>query len=276
MIRPGTFDRSYVFSDDLAFQMNYFFQGKMGVMKGCAVTNDGVGNLSISEGFFAICGRILNNIGGTLIPIPVVASGTLYSILVYEVDLTQINTPTQFNQGALKIISDGSAYPTLTKQDLTDGGTLHQYEFCRFANTSAGAGVLTDTRVILDMSAYVLPEETGVEILEPTRSVEFEGGTCRFTRDKLSGLCVLNMDASTVSGNHIVSTQVTLIPIASIPLEFRPIINEVSGVGHAIGSMGLNGETVRIIVSRTNGILLSTSDYLNTNGAIFSITYPTI
>lgn len=154
MIRAVTFDKQLLKSEDFAHQVNYFYQGKMGVTRGCTITTNTDGDLVVADGYFTIYGRLIRNVGNTVVDVPAVASGTLYSILVFEVDLSKENTIDTFNQGSFKIVSNASAYPTLTKQDLDNGGTIYQLEFCRFENKVTGIANLTDTRTILSLSMY--------------------------------------------------------------------------------------------------------------------------
>lgn len=160
MIRGITFDKQLMSSADHAHEVNYYFGGDMGITKGCTVTENVDGDLVVSEGYFLIKGRLVNVVGTEVVAVPSVASGTLYSILVFEIDLTKVNTTMTFNQGAFKIVSNSSAYPTLTQQDLDNGGTLYQFEFARFENSVSGISSLTDTRVLLDLSKYVSNDPT--------------------------------------------------------------------------------------------------------------------
>ena len=154
MIRGITFDKQLLKSGDHAHEVNHYYAGNMGVSKGCEVIENVDGNLVVDAGYFIIKGRLVSVDGSETITVPIVPSGTLYSILVFEIDLTQVNTTTVFNQGTFKILSDALDYPTLTQEDLDNGGTLYQFEFVRFENTVGGIVVLTDTSTVLDMVQY--------------------------------------------------------------------------------------------------------------------------
>lgn len=160
MVKGITFDKQTLTPENHAHQTNYFYQGKMGVTKGCTITEDANGDLVVADGYFIIYGRLIQNLGNTIVDVSSVASGTLYSTLLFEVDLTKTNTVDVFNQGSFKIISDASDYPVLTQNNLDDGGTLYQMEFARFENTVAGIVGLTDTRTILDLSRYLTTDIT--------------------------------------------------------------------------------------------------------------------
>lgn len=159
MIRGVTFDKQLNKSEDDAHRMHYFFQGQMGVTKGCNITEDANGDLVVSDGYFDIYGRLVANVGDTIVEVPNVPSGTLYSILVFEVDLSQENTIDTFNQGKFKIVSDSVDYPELIQDDLDNGGTIYQMEFCRFENTVSGIVNLVDNRPILDLQKYATQME---------------------------------------------------------------------------------------------------------------------
>lgn len=154
MIRGITFDKQLMSSADHAHEVNYYFGGDMGVTKGCTVTENVDGDLAVTEGYFLIKGRLVNVVGTEIVAVPSVPSGTMYSILVFEIDLTQVNTTSAFNQGEFKIVSNASAYPTLIQQDLDNGGDVYQFEFVRFENSVSGIANLTDTRVLLDLTKY--------------------------------------------------------------------------------------------------------------------------
>jgi len=154
MIRGITFDKQLMKSKDHAHEVNYYYGGDLGVTKGCDVTENIDGNLVVSAGYFIIKGRLVAVEGTEVITVPVVASGTLFSTLIFEIDLTKTNTAESFLQGAFKIVSNAVAYPALTQEDLDDGGDVYQFEFARFENTVDGVGSLTDTRVLLDLGKY--------------------------------------------------------------------------------------------------------------------------
>lgn len=195
MIRGITFDKQLLKSGDHAHEVNHYYAGNMGVSKGCEVTENVDGNLVVSAGYFIIYGRLVAVDGSETITVPEVPSGTLYSTLVFEIDLTQVNTTTEFNQGSFKILSDASDYPTLTQEDLDDGGEIYQFEFVRFENTVSGIVDLTDTRVILDMSHYA----TDTVYTATIPSASWTGSSAPFSK------------AVTVSG--ILSTDTPIIDI---------------------------------------------------------------
>ena len=117
-----TFDQCNVTSADDAHYHRTFLNAVDGVTKGCKVTADRQ-NIYVAKGYFVIYGRFVKVTGQETITPDTVQAGTLYCRLVYEVDLSKTNTLEEFQQGAFKILSSGSTYPTPTKQDLENGGT---------------------------------------------------------------------------------------------------------------------------------------------------------
>ena len=71
---------------------------------------------------------------------PVVTTGTTYCRLVFELDMTQINTNSSFNQGYFKILSSTMDYPEVKKEDLENGGNIYQLSFAKFTKTVEGIG----------------------------------------------------------------------------------------------------------------------------------------
>ena len=132
-----TFDQCNVTSADDAHYHRTFLNAVDGVTKGCKVTADRQ-NIYVAKGYFVIYGRFVKVTGQETITPDTVQAGTLYCRLVYEVDLSKTNTLEEFQQGAFKILSSGSTYPTPTKQDLENGGTLYQMPFARFTVSSSG------------------------------------------------------------------------------------------------------------------------------------------
>lgn len=208
MIRAITFDKQLMKSEDFAHITRYFYQGKMGVTKGCEISQDADGNIVVSDGYFSIYGRYLKVEGEEVIEVPQIPSGVLYSILVFEIDLSKENTIDEFAQGHFKIISDVSGYPTPIQEDLENGGTIYQLEFCRFENTVAGAVNLVDTRTILSLEMYTLQED-------------FMSHLADNTKHWLGGLPVLGMLKTADQSITVNPAQVTfnIIDAASNPKE---------------------------------------------------------
>lgn len=134
MIRGITFADQLTTSDDFAHLQYKWFNSADGYTKGCTVTAD-ADNLYVGAGYFLIRGRLVRIIGTETIASDVVSVKT-YCKLVFEIDLSKINTTSVFTQGYFKILSNTSGYPTLTQEDLDNEGTVYQIEFARFVKTT--------------------------------------------------------------------------------------------------------------------------------------------
>ncbi len=178
MIKGITFDKQLMRSKDHAHEINHYFQGKVGVTRGCNVSENVDGNLVVSSGYFIIGGRLVSVESPEIITIPSVPSGLLYSILVFEIDLTKTNSLTEFNQGVFKILSDAADYPVLIQQDLENDGTMYQFEFVRFENSSSGIASLVDTRTLLDMALYA---KKSVEVSKTLTASSWVGASVPYT-----------------------------------------------------------------------------------------------
>jgi hypothetical protein len=174
MIRGITFDKQLMKSKDHAHEVNYYYGGDLGITKGCEVLENVDGNLVVSDGYFIIKGRLIGIEGDEIIEVPSVPSGTLYSTLVFEIDLTKENTISEFNQGVFKILSDASDYPTLIQEDLDNGGEVYQFEFVRFENSVSGIDNMVDTRVVLDLGKYATVEQLNDKASVSTYSATIE------------------------------------------------------------------------------------------------------
>lgn len=97
---------------------------------------------------FAVVGE------GETVEVEANQSGSLYCILVAEIDLTKESTKSNFEQVSFKILSSTSSYQNLTKQDINSGNvsdTLYQYEMARFKVNSSGIVDFQDRRTFIDV-----------------------------------------------------------------------------------------------------------------------------
>lgn len=149
-IRAVTFDKQKVRSQDDGLCNTLAMIHKSCVVSGCAVAQDGAAAVSVSTGVFFVCGRLVYITAPESIGIPSVPAGqTQYMRVVFEVNLNQANTETEFMQGSFRVLTDSSAYPAPTQDDVNAGGTLHQMPFIRLRADSAGivAGSFADERI---------------------------------------------------------------------------------------------------------------------------------
>ena len=151
-IRAVTFDKQKVKSQDDGLCHTLAMVNKSCVISGCDVAQDGASAVSIDVGVFFACGRLVYVTSTESIGIPSVPAGqTLYMRVVFEVNLNQTNTEIEFMQGSFKVLTDSSAYPALTQDDINTGGTLHQMPFIKLRADSTGiiTGSFTDERTLI-------------------------------------------------------------------------------------------------------------------------------
>lgn len=147
-IRGITFVNQIVKSDDDASLHNMLLSGRSGVMKGCSTTFDS-SHIYVTSGQFVILGRQIEVQGTETITPEAVAEGKKYCRLVFEIDLSKINTTETFGQGYFKVLSSSVSYPDVTQEDLTAEGTIYQYPWARFTQTVNGiANFVNDTTVL--------------------------------------------------------------------------------------------------------------------------------
>lgn len=188
MLKGHVFNLQTFTSDAFALFIDKFLNKRCGVATGCNLSNTN-NSITIADGYFVIRGRFLQIISG--VTISNISTNGFYS-LVCEIDLSKENTTTQLNQAEIKVLYNASAYPTLTQQDLTNGGTVYQYEFATFKVEAGNISSFVDKRTyvnfesiydqvegetqalideieqalddVLDESIYVLKSQTGTII----------------------------------------------------------------------------------------------------------------
>ena len=138
-IRGITFSKQSVSSNDDSHIYKTLFNGRNGRTKGCKMTF-ATDDIYISNGYFFAANRLVEISSTETISTPVVSTGTLYCRLVFEVDLSKVNTNTEFNQGYFKILSSSTDYPEIIQEDLEEGGNVYQLPFAKFAKTIEGIG----------------------------------------------------------------------------------------------------------------------------------------
>ncbi|MDD2952500.1 MAG: hypothetical protein PHC95_04965 [Parabacteroides sp.] len=85
-------------------------------------------------------GRLVNVVGTeTLTPTPIEV-GNQYNRLVFTVDLSKENTASEFKQGFFEFLTSYDDYPTLTREDLFNGGLVYQIPIAKFMLTVNGIG----------------------------------------------------------------------------------------------------------------------------------------
>lgn len=152
--------KGHVFEDQLfgneifAVFVNTFLDGENGIINGfgnsMAVTTNGY-DLTVQSGVCCIQGRFLQEDTSTTIT---AGSTSAYARLVLEIDLDETNTTNDFLQGSYKIITNSSAYPTLTQTDIVNNvAGVYQFPLGRFQITSNGVANYADERTFLDFQS---------------------------------------------------------------------------------------------------------------------------
>lgn len=149
MLRGHVFDEQLFSSECFALFIDTFLAKNCGVIKGCNLSNT-TNSVTVSSGFFCVRGRFLE-IEGT----DTLTTGTdnAYCKLVCEIDLSKENTESELTQATLKIVKSTTGYPSLTQQDITDGGTIYQFEFAQFRTGTGGITDFKDTKNFLEFDS---------------------------------------------------------------------------------------------------------------------------
>lgn len=122
-------------------------------------------NIVVASGLAVIQGGIIEN-SSSITLVPQLQANEYYRVVI-EIDMSQTNTTSSFNQGSIKLISQNGSYPTLIEQDTIQGTGKYQYELARFTTSSSAVQNLTDTRTYLNYNAlYTELQEAIDEIIQ--------------------------------------------------------------------------------------------------------------
>lgn len=108
-----------------------------GILSGCALSFVGA-TLSMSAGHLLICGRQIKLSAAQNWPITGAVAG--YARLLLTVDLSRSATSEIFDQvvPTVEYASTPDGFAALQQQDLNNGGTVYQYEYCIVALSAGG------------------------------------------------------------------------------------------------------------------------------------------
>ncbi len=152
MVNGITFSEQLITSANFAHFMYTFLNHANGITKGCEVSHAN-GTVYVQKGYFMEFGRMVQVVGTEEIESPDVLSGQLYCTVVFEIDLTQVNTVEEFKQGYFKTLTGTETYPELIKQDLDGGGTKYQMPWCQYIKKTDGISEFRDIREILNLES---------------------------------------------------------------------------------------------------------------------------
>ena len=136
-VRGITFSKQSVSSNDDSHIYKTLLNGRNGRTKGCKMTF-GTDDIYVSNGYFFASNRLVEISSQETITTPVVSTGNLYCRLVFEIDLSKINTNAEFKQGYFKILSSESTYPDIKQENLEEGGNIYQLPFAKFVKSVSG------------------------------------------------------------------------------------------------------------------------------------------
>lgn len=164
-LRGHVFDKQLFSSDCCALITDTFLNKHSGIIKGCELTNTS-NSVYIDDGYFLVKGRPLQEEGGTTIEVEAGDLAGIYCKLVCEIDMSKTNTTSQLNQVSYKILESTSDYPTLIQEDITDGGTIYQFELAKFRRTLNGIEDFVDTRSFLNFDSIYSEIEKEIKKIE--------------------------------------------------------------------------------------------------------------
>ena len=155
MLKGHTFNLQTFTSEAFALFIDRFLNKRCGVASGCELSNTN-NSVTIGDGYFVVRGRFLQVISG--VTISDITTNGFYR-LVCEIDLSKTNTVDTLNQAEIKTIYNSSTYPTLTQQDITESGTVYQYEFASFKVEGGNITAFEDRRTFVDYETIVLKND---------------------------------------------------------------------------------------------------------------------
>lgn len=159
--------KGYVFSNQLASNdIDSMVFRKMldyndGVLNGMTLSNTST-TITIGAGNIMVAGRPIGVIGSETVT---VGTDVAYCKLVVEIDLSQTATVSTFEQVSFKIIKSTVDYPTVTQEDMDNGGNVYQVELAKFRTTANGISDFVDTRPMLDFDAIYSQIRENVQVL---------------------------------------------------------------------------------------------------------------
>lgn len=149
MVEGIVYDLQNITAEDMA-AIAYQFGGlRDGIIKGCSMSYTTT-QIALTSGYFSARGHITKLSGTTSVTLPTVSSGTLYCNLVFQIDLSQTASSESFTQGAFQILTSNSSYPTVTQEDLDNGGSIYQMSFAKFILGTGGITTWTNNTAVFN------------------------------------------------------------------------------------------------------------------------------
>ncbi len=151
-LRGHVFSKQLFTSDCFALFIDTFLAKNNGIVKGCELSNT-TNSIDLTDGFFCIGGRFLQEEGGSTFNIEASTQNDIYCKLICEIDLTKENTVSELKQAQYKILQSVEGYPSLQQEDTTNEGTTYQFEFAQFKVTESGIEDFIDKRTTLNFNS---------------------------------------------------------------------------------------------------------------------------
>lgn len=207
MVKGHTYSEQLFESEAFRHFVNTFLNKESGITKGCEITQTS-NTIEIGQGFFVILGGLLEEDTGTSMSVPTEAG---YYRLVYEIDLSKVNTEAEFNQGNYKFVKGVGAYSNLTQEDLDNDGNVYQFEFCQFRVTESGIQDFIDKRTFLDFDNIYEEIRKKITSIEDNSAVVFKNEISCITAYPSKDLTDITeadqtviLDASTSVGDKLI------------------------------------------------------------------------
>lgn len=211
MLAGYTYDSQLFTSEAFRKFQNEFIDGNCGVLDGMSVTTTNT-TATIADGWAIIKGGLLREQGGTTLSL----TNNGYYIVALQIDLSQTNTETDFNQGSFVVLRGTNDYPTLIQQDLTAGGTIYQMGLAKFQKTDNGISNFEDIRPNLNWTSLYTEYAQELQSLENLSSVITTDGNKIITGSltiqggitgNLTGNASTATSAGTCTGNSATATK---------------------------------------------------------------------
>lgn len=196
MLKGHSYDKQVYYSVVDRLINNTFLNGTNGIFSdignkcNLSYTNNSV---TINNGFFIVQGGITEVVDSETLS--VVLDGS-YCVLVYEIDMSKVNTDVSFVQGQFKILTSQSSYPVLTQQILTENSGVYQYEFARFKANSNGISEFKDSRTFINYDNIFQYIQEQIEMIEDNGLyvTKNEFDPIKSQVDKLSSVTIVVQD----------------------------------------------------------------------------------
>lgn len=293
MLAGYTYDSQLFTSEAFRKFQNEFINGNCGVLDGMSVTTTTT-TATIANGWAIIKGGLLREQGGTTLSL----TDNGYYIVALQIDLSQTNTETEFNQGSFVALRGANAYPTLTQEDLTAGGTLYQLGLAKFQKSDSGITNFTDIRQMLNWTSLYTDYAQELQSLEDlssvittdgnkiiTGSLTIQGGITGNVTGNVTGNASTATSAGTCTGNSATATKLATTRqingtnfdgSANITTAKWGTSRNIALSGAVSGNANVDGSgNVTITTTQANtAVLTGTILASNTHSASKSVSFP--